>query len=124
MDFSERLKILRNNKGMTQEQLGDVIEMSKGNVSKLENGIIEPSLKTLKDLANFFDVSVDYLIAYKLNDKNNDASDIAIQIDNIIAQLAEQKYVMLYGKSPDTDTYHLVYDSIKLTHSIIHNIQK
>lgn len=62
MNFGERLKKLREEKGIIQEDLGKIVNLSKANISKYEKNIIEPNNETLTLLANYFDVSIDYLL--------------------------------------------------------------
>ncbi len=62
MTFSERLKTLREEKGFTQQQLADVLHISIATVSHYEKGSREPSIGTLVQIADIFNVSVDYLV--------------------------------------------------------------
>lgn len=62
MDFKDRLKELRLEKNCSQADLGKMLCLSKMAVSHWEKGNSEPSIAQLKILADFFDVSVDYLI--------------------------------------------------------------
>ncbi len=62
MDFSIRLKQLRNEKQLTQEQLGKMLSFDKSTISRYESGKYEPSQDVLKLLSEFFGVTVDYLI--------------------------------------------------------------
>ena len=59
--FSERIKELRKEAGLTQEQLGNVIDVSKFSVHLYEKGTNFPDLKGFIALADYFDVSMDYL---------------------------------------------------------------
>lgn len=62
IDIGNKLKDLRNKKGLTQEELADRCELSKGFISQLENDVTSPSIATLvdilqclgTDLKNFF----------------------------------------------------------------------
>ncbi|MGX7013877.1 helix-turn-helix domain-containing protein [Vagococcus silagei] len=63
MSFGSRLKELRTSNNMTQEDLGKKINVSKVSISGYENGTRSPDRETLVCLANFFDVSLDYLVA-------------------------------------------------------------
>lgn len=63
--FAEQLRQLRREISMTQKQLADVLETTQRNISYLELGKVEPDLKTLWKIADFFDVSVDFLIGRK-----------------------------------------------------------
>ena len=60
--FAEKLKTLRREIDMTQNQLADVLETTQRKVSYWESGKIEPDLCSLWKIADFFDVSVDYLL--------------------------------------------------------------
>ena len=60
--FCERLKELRLEKGVGQIELSKAINVSKGIISLWENGLREPKLSNLIALAQFFEVSMDYLV--------------------------------------------------------------
>ena len=60
--FSERLKELRTSKGLTMEQLAKEINSTRGTISNFENENKKPSLDMLIKLADYFDVSIDYLV--------------------------------------------------------------
>lgn len=60
--FTKRIKTLRNNRGLTQSQLADKIEVARTTYAMYEQGKREPDFETLKRLADFFDVSTDYLL--------------------------------------------------------------
>ena len=57
-----RLKELRLARRMTQQRLAMELSMSQNTVSRYENGEREPGLKELIRIADYFDVSVDYLL--------------------------------------------------------------
>ena len=63
MDFSEKLKVLRNNKKLTQEELAEHLYVSRTAISKWESGKGYPSIDSLKDIATFFSVTVDELLS-------------------------------------------------------------
>ncbi|MFZ7119793.1 MAG: helix-turn-helix domain-containing protein [Eubacteriaceae bacterium] len=62
MNFSSRLKYLRNQFHMTQEDLANKLQQTKANISKYETGRIEPSIEIINYLAKIFEVSIDYLL--------------------------------------------------------------
>ena len=57
-----RLKELRMAKGMTQSEVAKVIGYSSLSYARYEKGEREPDINTLCKLADYFEVSVDYLI--------------------------------------------------------------
>lgn len=61
-NFSDRLKELRTSKGLTMEQLAKEIDSTKGTISNFENKNKKPSLDMLIKLADYFEVSIDYLV--------------------------------------------------------------
>ncbi len=58
----KNLKKLRQLRGISQQQLADVIMVSQQSVNKYENHDVEPNVETLIKIADYFNVSVDYLI--------------------------------------------------------------
>lgn len=57
-----RIKELRKAHGILQGDLADKINVSQATISGWENGKIEPSMDALRQIANLFDVSIDYLL--------------------------------------------------------------
>ena len=60
--FGNRLRILRLEQKLKGEELGKIFNFSKSTISSWENETREPPQKILRDLAKFFDVSLDYLL--------------------------------------------------------------
>lgn len=60
--FSERLNSLRRKQNITQTQLGEAVGISQFAVSKIEKGQRAASIEVLYALADYFDVSLDYLV--------------------------------------------------------------
>lgn len=65
MIFAQRLRNLRNEFGLKQEQLAVALHTTQRRISYWETGKIEPDLKTLCMLAEYFNVSTDYLLGLK-----------------------------------------------------------
>ncbi|MTI61861.1 MAG: helix-turn-helix domain-containing protein [Firmicutes bacterium] len=59
--FPERLKELRNNKNITLNDIAKAIGTTKATLSRYENGIRIPNAEVLNDLAEYFNVSLDYI---------------------------------------------------------------
>lgn len=62
IQFAERLKYLRKEKELSQQQLAEKLQMTQRKISYLETGKLEPDLKTLWKISNYFGVTCDYLI--------------------------------------------------------------
>jgi transcriptional regulator with XRE-family HTH domain len=63
--FSERLRILRDKKGQTQDVLGKALGKSRESVSKYEKGHREPDLNSITSIAKYFGVSTDYILGLR-----------------------------------------------------------
>ncbi len=61
-NFPERIRKARVDAGYTQPQVSDELHISKGTISKYETGKLEPDLEKLAVLAEFYAVSVDWLL--------------------------------------------------------------
>lgn len=61
MSFSDRLKELRLSRNLTQKQVYEAVKMSAIGYQRYEYGEREPSFSKLLALADYFDVSLDYL---------------------------------------------------------------
>ena len=61
MDFSQRLRELRKERGLTQEELAKKLELAKSSISMYENGKRKPSFEVLEMFADFFNVNLDTL---------------------------------------------------------------
>ncbi len=62
MKFGETLKNLRDIKGITQENLGVFLGVSRATIAGYETKNHQPDYEKLEKLANYFDVSIDYLL--------------------------------------------------------------
>ncbi len=65
LTFGEKIKNLREDKNLTQTQLGKILNMTQRKISYIENNQYEPSIQDLVQICRFFSVSSDYLIGLK-----------------------------------------------------------
>jgi transcriptional regulator with XRE-family HTH domain len=92
-DFPNTLRSLRNEKNYRQEDIAEVLGLSKQVISNYENGLREPSFDILIKLSEFFNVSTDYLLGRTIfknsseekalafdSDSSNEASEFSIKI--------------------------------------------
>lgn len=69
--MGNRLKELRKEKGVTQAEVAKIINTNQSQYGKYENGKTNLNLETSKILANYFDVSVPYLLGIESEVSNN-----------------------------------------------------
>ena len=62
MTLGEKLQTLRRSRGLSQEQLAEILEVSRQAVSKWENSESAPDLDRLRAICTYFGVTTDYLI--------------------------------------------------------------
>ncbi len=81
--LSEILKNLRTSKGNTQDDMAELLNIKRQTYSAYERGISVPDAATLSKLADYFDVTVDYLL-----ERPNISSD-AVEIVRIYVDLTQ-----------------------------------
>lgn len=67
--FGERIRKLREEKGISQSDLAAQFQISQNAIASYERGAREPNMERLKELAIFFNVSLDYLLG-RTNDRS------------------------------------------------------
>ncbi len=60
--FDKILRLLRNEKGMSQQELADALGISKSSINMYERGERQPNFEVLEAIADFFNVDIDYLL--------------------------------------------------------------
>ena len=63
MEFHEKLQELRKNRGITQEELAEALYVSRTAISKWESGRGYPGIDSLKEISNYFSVTIDDLLS-------------------------------------------------------------
>ncbi len=79
MEFRERLNQLRREKGLSQEQLAEMVGVTRQAVQKWEAGTSRPDMDNLVTLARYFGVSLDYLITGTESAQMNQAHTVSGQ---------------------------------------------
>ena len=69
MNLAEHLKMLRKEKGVSQEKLAEYLGVSYQAVSKWENGVTSPDISLLPDISRYFGITVDALLQAEVIDQ-------------------------------------------------------
>ena len=93
MNFGEKLRILIEDKDMTQKELATQLNIAPSTVSSYVQNTREPDFATLKMLAKFFDVSIDYLLDYSTSHKPSRQEDELLRIFRTLTP--EQKEICI-----------------------------
>ncbi len=88
--LGDKIKLYRENKKMTQNEIANILDVSPATVSKYESGALEPNIESLKRLAEMFEISIDELL-------NDQEEKIDVSKINVLAILREQKEMKLKG---------------------------
>ena len=73
LSLADNIRLYRKQRKMTQEQLAGVLGVTVGAVYKWESGLSVPELDLIVEMADFFDVSVDALLGYRMKDNRMDS---------------------------------------------------
>lgn len=83
--IGERLNILRKERELSLDELSDILQIAKSSLSRYENNQAVPSIEAVKDIAKYFNVSIDYLTGRtdirEVNKSSNFESEVAKLID-------------------------------------------
>ena len=86
-----KIQTLRKNKGITQEQLAEVLAVSAQAVSKWENSVSMPDIHLLPVIARYFGITMDELFNYRLDALNYKERFIRFMVDNGVLKFGEFK---------------------------------
>ena len=114
IEIGKRCRTARKEANLTQEQLGNYLDVNSQFISDVERGVVGISLLTLKDISNALGVTADYLI----NGTDNGITDYCIKLGNRSIFLSKEEYdimeqhinIMLralkYQEELDNDNYY------------------
>ena len=92
MKFHEKLMSIRKAKGLSQEELGMELQVSRQTISKWESGLSVPDAEMLICIADLFGISVSELLGSKIEQKE-DINQAAAQLALLNEQLAKRAKV-------------------------------
>ncbi|MGY5239167.1 helix-turn-helix domain-containing protein [Clostridium tertium] len=126
--FGKRLRLLRNEKNMTLDELAPLLEVTKSSLSRFENNLRKPSREFLLRCSKYFNCSIDYLngltdirdITQDGKSKNlntslnkKDEKDIEKKLAATIAELETQDGLLLSGNVVDEEDMQFIIQAIK-----------
>lgn len=107
MRTGEKIRYLRIRNNLTSKELSKALNISESSVSLIENGKRRPSLDIIIKIADYFKVTTDFLLG--ISDSSNmegyqSKTDISNILENTIALLNNQNYILFDGKNVDDKT--------------------
>ncbi len=124
--LSDRLSKLRTKNKKTQQDMADLLGITRPAYTAYESGTRKPDYETLQKLADYFEVSVDYLLGrtddptppgekakpyYALTEK--DERDIARDLERMMSDLESNEAMAFYGEPMDEETRELIRISLE-----------
>lgn len=114
--FSKRLRKLRSEADLKQSELAGKIDLAPSTISMYEQGRRLADQETLKKLADYFNVTTDYLLGRSdIKRPESEIKDEEKDIEKAIDELLQQDGLMLCGDELDDEALLLLRDSIRTT---------
>lgn len=113
-DFGKRLKKLRKEKSLRQEDLAEILNLGQTTIANYEKNIRFPNQKTLNNIADYFEVSLDYLLGRSTKRLNSDLTKDSLEKKDLSNknELAEKYYnFILNGEKQKA--VELIHNEIK-----------
>ena len=104
-----RLKELRKEKGLTQTDLAELLEVTKLTIHNWENGVSSIKSDRLKKLCEIFDVDVPYLLGY--DTVKNETSLKASVLNEVLEKLREINNMLLVENDEGPNMWNLGFQS-------------
>lgn len=94
INIGKKLRDARKSKGYTQEQVGEIIDLSNKQITDLENNRTNGSIKTIINLCNLYEISMDDLYGSYLSSSKNSKnikgfSNLTVEQKKLIEQIIE-----------------------------------
>lgn len=93
--FAERIKKLRIEKKLTQQELGNKFGLTSTGVSYWESGKAIPSMEMINKLSDFFGVTIDYLIGKNELDEKNEGMILFRKAEQVNEKDKEKMYTII-----------------------------
>lgn len=105
-NFPTRLKQLRTEKELSQKELGEMVSLDKSTICLYESGGRRPNFKVMERLADYFDVSLDYLVG-----RNYETAKGKTTLD--IEELFKMAKIMYQGRQIPEEIKQEILDYIE-----------
>lgn len=121
--LSSKIKALRKEKKKTQQNIADLLNVRRSTYGEYERGKILPPMDKLKIIADYFGVTVDYLIGNE-EANNQEEIDVSQQLELALESLKNDGDLYFNGKPLDDESRELLIGSIENGLKMAHIISK
>ena len=125
--LAQRLKDLRKQRGKTQQQMAETLNVLRSTYGEYERGKIAPPMDKLQALAAYFDVSIDYLIGNTNSKRAKDetpAEDVSESLARILDSLQSKDVLTFDLETLDGDSRELLINSIENSLKMVKILKK
>ena len=107
IDISEKIKELRIEKNLKQKDVAKALNIATNTLSQFENNKGRPSLEVLTGIADFFEVSIDYLVG-----REDDFGNVVVagQTSDQLTQ-KEKRLLQAFSSLPELEQNKLISDA-------------
>lgn len=109
--LSDRIKKLRKEKGLTQQELAKKLKIAQSTIASIESGRRNGNNDTIRSLAKFFDVSIDYLQG--ITDERNSLSKEKENLIDDFLNLLIKREIITDEDNIDESTQKMIMDIIR-----------
>jgi len=112
----DRLKKLRIKKGLTQQELGDIVGVTKSAVCFYEKDKRNPSLENIIDFMHIFAVSADYLLGAEAQIKT-----VTDEEYYEVTTMSKEEVIFIEELKKNKDIYEILFDNPKRGAELVKN---
>lgn len=97
--FGARIKSLRNNKNLSQQKVASALDITQSQFNKIEHDYIETNFSLIRKIANYFNVTTDYLLGVETS-KEEVAPEFSaeqLQVVNLVKKLNNKELEKVYN---------------------------
>lgn len=125
--MGNRIKELRKEYGMTQDDIAKKLGLTRSAISSYERGRLEPTFQNIIKLADMFDVSAKYLMGLSIsrNGENTDKrQDIKIEVKNLMSDISVDDELTYNKKRLNKPTREMIIKSLESTLNLVDSVSK
>lgn len=123
--MKNRIRELRKERGLTQEELGNLMGLERSTISSYERGRLEPTFQNIIKLADIFSVSAKYLMGMSDNRMEEGRQDIRAEVENLMKDISDDDDGLTYGNKKITHpTREMIVKSLESTLNLVDSVSK
>lgn len=115
--LGQRIRLLRKMRNMTQADLASALDVAKTTISAYENDVNEPNHEMLKKMADYFNVTVDYLIG-RTNSHTQEEVNAQLRLSMDQLQKIDELYEILLSIDDEEERSNIIQTAIVFANGV------